>query len=266
MPSETNHGGRASSALVAGAAAQESKAMNRLRPEVPGSKRGAGGLGPARPGPGLRTLLLAALAVLSCAQALAATTPPSGKDYRLAGVMLVGTDRIGFLEVPAGGQVLVRLGSTVDGGKVTVFNDRELRIAFPGRNVVLELSGGATPPDAGALGVVTGQDDYMHVMVRNVDTERMTEALAKSTPASGSAGSKATKSDVQAEVGRRFAAVAGLPVNARVVAVNDQPVVSASKAIAAVEKNLAQGMPATLNLESPPGGPPSRVYLLPKRD
>jgi hypothetical protein len=243
--------------------------MNRARLDTPGSRRDARRLAPTRVSqalPALRTLLLAALAVLSCSHALAAATPSAGKGYRLAGVMLVGKDRIGFLEVPAGGQVLVRLGSTVDGGKVTVFNDRELRIAFPGRNVVLELSGGLSPADPGALGVVTGQDDNMHVMVRNVDPQRMSEALGKSTPAAGSTAPKATRAEAQAEVGRRFAAVAGLPVNARVVAVNDQPVVSASKAIAAVEKNLAQGMPATLNLESPPGGPPNRVYLLPKRD
>lgn len=243
--------------------------MNRARLDIPESRSVAGGLAAARlsrAAPGLRILLLAAIAMLSGAQALAAATPPAGDGYRLAGVMLVGKDRIGFLEVPAGGQVLVRVGSTVDGGKVTVFNDRELRIAFPGRNVVLELSGGSSPTDPGALGVVTGQDDNMHVMVRNVDAQRMTEALDQSKPAAGSAGPKATPSDAQADVGRRFAAVAGLPVNARVVAVNDQPVVSASRAIAAVEKSLAQGLPATLNLESPPGGPPNRVYLLPKRD
>ena len=173
---------------------------------------------------------------------------------------------LAFLEVPAGGQVLVRLGSSVDGGKITVFNDRELRIAFPGRNVVLELSGGLSPPDAGALGVVTGQDDNMHVMVRNVDPQRMSEAIEQSKPASDSTAPKATRAEAQAEVGRRFAAVAGLPVNAKVVAVNDKPVVSASKAIEAVERSLSQGLPATLNLESPPGGPPNRVYLLPTRD
>jgi hypothetical protein len=215
---------------------------------------------------GMSLLVVAILSMLASMQALAAATSTAEKGYRLAGVMLVGSERIGFLEVPAGGQVLVRLGSSIDGGKVTVFNHRELRIAFPGRNVVLELSGGSSPADPGALGVVTGQDDNMHVMVRNVDPQRMTEALEQSKPAAGSTALKASKSDAQAEVGRRFAAVAGLPVNAKVVAVNDQPVVSASKAIAAVERSLAQGLPATLNLESPPGGPPNRVYLLPNRD
>jgi len=246
-----------------------SRWMNRSRVDGSVARIGARGLAHEKANltqRGLWLLLLMALSMLACRPLLATAAPPADGAYRLAGVMLVGSDRIGFLEVPAGGQVLVRLGSDVDGGKVTVFNDRELRIAFPGRSVVLELSGGATPANAGALGVVTGQDDNGHVMVRQVDTKRMSEALEQSKPAAGSAAAKVAGADAQAEVGRRFATVAGLPVNARVVAVNDRPVRSASTAIAAVEKSLAQGMPATLNLESPPGGPPNRVYLLPKQD
>jgi hypothetical protein len=215
----------------------------------------------------LMLLMLAALSMLAAGQATATAAATPGSGYRLAGVMLVGTDRIGFLEVPAGGQVLVRLGSDVDGGKITVFSDRELRISFSDRNVVLELTGGIGVPAASStMDVVTGQEDNMHVMVRNVDPRRMTEALEEAKPAAGSAGAKAARSDPQGEVGRRFATVASLPLGARVVAVNDQPVVSAQKAIAAVEKSLAQGEPATLNLESAPGGPPNRVYLLPARD
>jgi hypothetical protein len=232
-------------------------------------------LKPGRVGPqgvvaalrGLRLLALATLSMLVTLQAVAAAAPAPGNAYRLAGVMRVGDDRIGFLEVPAGGQMLVRLGSNVDGGRITVFSDRELRISFPDRNVVLELTGGVgTPAGTSTLGVVTGQDDNMDVMVRNVDRHRLTEALEQTRPATGGAATKAARSDPQGEVGRRFAAVAGLPLGARVVAVNDQPVVSAQKAIAAVEMSLAEGQPATLNLESAPGGPPNRVYLLPNQD
>lgn len=216
---------------------------------------------------GLLSLMLAVLSMLAAVQAVATAAPTSGNGYRLAGVMLVGSDRIGFLEVPAGGQMLVRLGSNVDGGKITVFSDRELRISFPDRNVVLELTGGlGTTAGTDVRDVITGQDDNLHVMVRNVDPKRMTEALEQAKPAAGSPAAKAARTDAPGEVGRRFATVAGLPLNARVVAVNDRPVVSAQKAIAAVEKSLADGLPATLNLESVPGGPPNRVYLLPRQD
>ncbi len=216
---------------------------------------------------GLFLLASTMLSMLATLPAAATAAPATSSNYRLAGVMLVGSDRIGFLEVPAGGQLLVRLGTNIDGGTVTVFNDRELRISFPDRSVVLELAGGAgAPAGAATLDAVTGQEDNMHAMVRNVDPERMTEALEQTKPAAGSAAAKAARTDAQGEVGRRFATVARLPMGARVVAVNDQPVVSAQKAIAAVEQSLAQGQPATLNLESAPGGPPSRVYLLPNRD
>jgi hypothetical protein len=263
---QTNRGGPASNAPVAATVAQEYKAMNRSRLDIPGSRRDEPGFTPtlaSRAVFALRPLLLAALAALSCAHALAATTPSAGKGYRLAGVMLVGKDRIGFLEVPAGGQVLVRLGSTVDGGKVTVFNDRELRIAFPDRSVVLALSGGATPPDAGALGVVAEQYETEQFVVTHVDSERMAEALEQTRQSTATA--PASRVPAQVQVGRLFAAVANLPPSARVVAVNNRPVLSAARAVAEVEKTLARGEVASLSLESPPNGPPRRVYLAPVR-
>jgi hypothetical protein len=39
--------------------------------------------------------------------------------------------------------VLIRLGSTVDGGKVVEFSAQQLRIAFPDRTIELTLTGGA---------------------------------------------------------------------------------------------------------------------------
>jgi len=219
----------------------------------------------------LRVLTLLWLAVLP-ALALAGPVPPAATKtdsagYRLAGVMLVGNDRIGFLEVPAGGQVLVRIGTTVDGGKVTHFDDQELRIAFPAGTVVLELEGGTGKPTARAtLGVVTSQEDNGHVMVRQVDTDRMTAAFETTKPSQSPASATVKHADAQAEAGRRFAAVFNLPPNARVVAVNEKPVVSADAAIAELEKALANNQGSTLTLDSAPGEPPGRVYVSPKQD
>jgi len=50
---------------------------------------------------------------------------------------------VGFLELPQGGQVLIRLGSTVNGGKVVEFSAQLLRIAFPDRTIELTLTGAA---------------------------------------------------------------------------------------------------------------------------
>jgi hypothetical protein len=185
-----------------------------------------------------------------------------GGAYRLAGVMNVGEERIGFLEVPSGGQVLVRRGSTVDGGKVTVFDQRELRIVFADRTVVLELSDSGKPADNRTPGVVSQHADTEHVMVREVDPEQLRASLthvAKTAPATPAG----RKPDARAELGRRFALVANLPSNARVVAINEQPVTTAERAMAAIEQTLANDLPVRLNLASPPGGPPGRVYLLP---
>ena len=218
-----------------------------------------------------RPLLLGLLALmpLSLAPTALVADPVRNANggYRLAGVMLVGNDRIGFLEVPSGGQVLVRVGTLVDGGKVTVFDGREVRIVFPGRTVVLQLVGGAgeTSSDA-ALGVVTGNENNGHIMVREVDPDRMTTALHRYSQAAGTPVEKPARQDAAADVGRRFAAIVHLPLNARVVAVNDQPVVSADKAIAEIDAALSNGQGMTLSLESPPGEPPGRVYLIPQRD
>jgi len=163
--------------------------------------------------------------------------------------------------------MLVRVGTLIDGGKVTVFNEREVRIAFPNRTVVLQLAGGAggTSSDA-ALGVVVGNEDNGHIMVRQVDPDRMTTALGKSRQTTGATVGKPARQDVPANLGRRLAAIVNLPMNARVVAINDQPVVSAEKAIAEIDGALSRGQGTTLVLESPPGEPPGRVYLVPQRD
>lgn len=185
-----------------------------------------------------------------------------GGGYRLAGVMNVGEERIGFLEVPSGGQVLVRRGSTVDGGTVTIFNESQLRIVFPDRVVVLELASGADGTANSALGVVQKQSDDGHVMVREVDADALMASLgrvAEEAPASGSR----RKPDPRVELGRRFALVANLPTNARVLAVNEQPVATAERALAEIERTLDQGMPVRLNLSVPPDGSPGRVYLVP---
>jgi hypothetical protein len=75
---------------------------------------------------------------------------PSG-GYRLAGVLSTGENRVGFLELPQGGQALIRLGSMVNGGKVVEFSAQQLRIAFPDRTIELTLTGAAAGSVAAPL-------------------------------------------------------------------------------------------------------------------
>ncbi len=188
-------------------------------------------------------------------------------SYRLAGVMLVGNTRIGILEVPSGGQVLVRIGTVVDGGKVSVFNDSEMRIVLPDRTVVLQLAAGAGETSSNAaIGVVVDSTDDGHIMVRQVDPDRMIAAIDRSRPTTGTTTGKPERPDAASDLGRRVAAIAHLPVNARVIAINDQPVVSTDRAIAEIDRALSMGQGMTLNLESLSGEPPGRVYLIPQRD
>ena len=213
------------------------------------------------------TLLLIAFPMACIAAAPVPQQPPNDTGYRLAGVMLVGKDRIGFLEVPAGGQVLVRQGSAIGGGKVTVFDEQEMRIVFPNHTIVLKLEGGAgAAVNPAPTGVITSQEDMGHIMVRKVDTGQMIDALDTMQAPGASAVGTARRSDADVELAQRFAAVAHLPPDARIVAVNEQPVDSAEKAIGIVEKSLEIGQSITLTLAARPGEPEGRVYLSLQRD
>ena len=68
--------------------------------------------------------------------------------YRLAGTLAVGKDFIAFLEVPQGGQVLVRAGSVVGNAKVLAVTASSLKIALRSGVVELSLDGTAHPASA----------------------------------------------------------------------------------------------------------------------
>jgi len=193
----------------------------------------------------------------------AATAADRHAGYRLAGIVSAGETRIGFVEVPEGGQVLVRLGSLVNGGEVVGFGDRSLRIRFADGIIELSLEGSGRPQDVpSAREIIVDDDEQGHVIRRTVDARRLNDALQ--TPADGSAARKAgggPAPSAQRSVTQRFAPLVNLPLNASVVAVNEDPVRSADAAIASVERTLADGMPARLTRDGPSGI--TRVYLIP---
>jgi hypothetical protein len=195
-----------------------------------------------------------------------AVAADANRSYRLAGVMVAGDGYLGFLELPQGEQVLVRLGSAVDGGTVVAFDAKSLRIRFPDGVVELSLEGSGKPQVvAAAPQVVLSGDEQGRTIRRTVDVAGLQEGLQ-----GGAGAPNATKSraggpppDPQRTVTQRFSPLLDLPADARVVAVNETPVTSASTAISTVESTLARGMPARLNLETPEGI--KRVYLMPAR-
>lgn len=195
----------------------------------------------------------------------------TGHGYRLAGVVAVGGEHLGFLEVPAGQQVLIRKGGEVPGGgRVVAFDGQTVRIAFPDGMIELALEGtGGAGGYAPTTGIVTAQESTERIHVRTVAVEPLRTALQQ--PAGNDASTAAAaiqrrgRTDAGAEVAQRFTALVNLPAGSRVLAVNEQPVVTAAGAVAVVNKTLADGMPARLNISNAAGSN-QRVYLLPARD
>jgi len=217
----------------------------------------------------LHRTVVATLCLLLLGPMLGAQGAPAQQgSYRLAGVMLAGDSYLGFLELPQGDQVLVRLGSVVNGGKVVQFDARALRIRFPDRTVELLLEGSGKPPPPAAVpvDVVVSGEQQGHVIRREVDVGNLHSALddANRLASSSAAGTNRPALSAQQVVTQRFQPLLDLPPDARVVAVNETRVISAGAAIRTVEETLAKGMPARLNLETPQGT--KRVYLMPARD
>ncbi len=129
------------------------------------------------------------------APALGAAT---GDGYRLAGIMTVGSEHIGFLELPQGGQVLVCHGSTINGGRVVEFSDRVLRIAFPDGVVELVIDGsGSGPAQLSSNAIVLAQHRAGEVaVVRQVAVEPLVEALSHEAARSPAGSGKAARRGV----------------------------------------------------------------------
>jgi hypothetical protein len=209
----------------------------------------------------LRALVLAlTLTALPSAALLAGTAD----GYRLAGIIAVGDDYLGLLELPGGQQVLVRRGSTIDGGgRIALLDAEQLRLVLSDRVLVLALdrSSGAPVIPAG-LGVVQEQVDDGHVMIRRVDPEAFAASVGRPSQSGHPAQEPKTKAaDPTIEAGRRLAPILNLPADSRLVAVNEQPVRTAVRAIALIEQSLAAGVSPRLNIVG--AGGETRVYMSP---
>jgi hypothetical protein len=207
---------------------------------------------------------LSALAVVAML-APAPVTAGSTERYRLAGVMAVGPEYLGILQLPDGGQMLVRKGSVLEGGaRVLLLDATRARIALPGKkpfDIALDGSGGL-PEVSKAQGVVQEQSDHHRALIRRVDPDAFRAAAKLSVASAGMAAPVGAKtSDPTLETALRLAPILNLPPNSRIVAVNEQPVRSAEQVIRTIQKTLDQGMPPRLNLAN--NGREYRVYIKP---
>jgi hypothetical protein len=197
--------------------------------------------------------------------------------YRLAGILAAGPDYLGLLEVPQGGQVLVRKGSELpDGARVAALTERQLDLLLPsGQRLSLMLSGLANKPvlaatanqpvaPANAPDVVKTKkrtsDRALVRTVREVEVRPFRQALHAPVE-SIDKGTSAMAPD-SAAVTQRFAQLLDLPPGARIVEIDGQPVKNAAAVVTRTERALASGTVAVVNVQSDQGF--ERIYLMPE--
>jgi hypothetical protein len=205
-----------------------------------------------------RTRALLALLVLCSGVEAAAQDPAQG--YRLAGTLAVGQTYIAFLEMPDGGQVLVRTGSEVDGAKVLEVTATGVRLGLASGIFELSLEGTGKPQVVVASAAVTAakDDDKNRVYTREVSDEQLSRELAG--PA-GKPPANPAAADARVVAAQRIAAVLDLPANSKVLRVQGSPVSSADAAIQQLQSSFGSDAGVvTLDLQTPSG--PGRVYLM----
>lgn len=211
---------------------------------------------------GLLATLVLVVCTLGAVPVPAAPAAPA--DYRLAGTMAVGKDYVAFLELPSGGQVLVRKGSVVGNAKVADVTEKSVRLVLPDRALVLSLEGsGAAAPDVRSAAVQEAvDDDRNRIYTRTVSPEQVSRELSKSASKSGTTPSNA---DARMIAAQRIAPVLDLPPGSRLLMVRGEPVTNADAAIKQIEKQLAAN-DGVVYLDIQVSGKHGRVYLMPAQD
>ena len=175
--------------------------------------------------------------------------------YRLAGTLAVGKDYVAFLEVPEGGQVLVRAGSIVNGARILSVSADAVRLSVASGVFDLSLAGSGKPRAAAQSAAIlsASDDDKNRVYNREVSGDQLSRELVAQAPA----GSTTGKAVVDAQ---RVAAVLDLPAGSKVLRVQAEPVSSAVGAISQLQSAFATQVGVViLDIQTPTG--PGRVYL-----
>lgn len=201
------------------------------------------------------------LALLIAWPARTSASQDEATGYRLAGTLAVGKTFIAFLQVPDGGQVIVRAGSTVNGARVVTVTESGLRLALPEGIVDLDLQGtGKAQATPGSVVVTSASDDdKSRVYVRDVSVDQLSRGLSGAPAAPGNAA-KPVAAGTEDVAAQRIAGVLELPSGSRVLSVSGQSVTSADQAIRKIESAFASGLGGViLDVQTAKGS--GRVYI-----
>jgi len=234
----------------------------------------------------------AGVALLACAAVSVAAPAQNVQGYRLAGVIATGADRMGFLALPDGGQVMIRRGSVLpDGSRVVEFTDRVVRLALAGGGMVelaLQASGSASPPVAVATparaaapsgtapgtvpatmpgenpseGIVVRERNQRTILLRTVDERAARTAIKPRIDAAKAARGKAGEPSAAEAVAVNLGPIFDLPAGSQLQLVEGHPIKSAAEVMDVVQKKLSAGQPVTMNVTDP-NGRDQRVYIMP---
>jgi hypothetical protein len=215
---------------------------------------------------------VAAFAALLCAGAARG----ADRDYRLAGIVSVGTDRlIAVIEMPDGRQGLFREGDALGDGRIRDVTRAGVRVQLEGGDVLLTLRG--NPRLSGAVPVADTDDmggDYSpdgpegdpsvrtQPLFYQDTVELLTSAALATLDASTGLGDKGLPPEIGTEIlASRLNEVLGVPVGARIVGVDRDPVTTPQEVIDAVVPRLNDGSAVRLSLSE--AGDIEAIYITP---
>lgn len=145
----------------------------------------------------------------------------SDTPYRLAGVITPDSGRtMALIETLDGEQQLLRVGDAIDDGRVTEITPDTVRLQFADGEFVLQLAGTSSPQ--GRLPEQYRREDYAASESKPIDVE----ALGAIVELASSVENTEAK-----ELASKVLTYLDLPSEARIMAINDQPVASAADAV-----------------------------------
>ena len=210
------------------------------------------------------------LALLALAGSVFSADNP---EYRLAGIVAVGPDRLlAVIEMPDGRQGLFRSGDTLGEGRIKNITRSDVHVEMKGQTFLLSLRGnpklsasspivdeedGDEPEEASEDATVRNQPLFYEDTVRLLTSVARANANATPNGAAAAQGKGATAESLSAKLGELL----GVPPGARIVAVDGASVQSPQEVIDKVVPLLGLGRAVRLNLAD--AGDLKVIYITP---
>jgi hypothetical protein len=201
------------------------------------------------------------LAFVGVAGGVSADAAP---DYRLAGIVAVGSDRLlAVIEMPDGRQGLFRSGDALGEGRIRDITRSDVRVEINGQDLLLSLRG--NPKLSAAVPVVETYEDEPFVEAPPEDVTTRNQPLFYAdtvrllTSARGGAGGSQVAGEPAAAAGPADAATAealstrlnellGVPSGARIIGVNGVLTGSPQEVIDKIVPLLGEARPVRLDI------------------